>query len=92
MDAFSAMKGQYTRLGQMLGNSVVKWVVCPLKPIDNVTVLDQLDSSLGTEDELSRYYAKAAYSNWSTNIISNSHGREKPRRLRAPNGKSVLAD
>merc|ERR1719359_92923 len=29
---FSSWSSRYVRLGQMLGSTTVKWVVCPLKP------------------------------------------------------------
>eukprot|EP01062_Namystynia_karyoxenos_P048650 TRINITY_DN37104_c0_g1_i1.p1 TRINITY_DN37104_c0_g1~~TRINITY_DN37104_c0_g1_i1.p1 ORF type:complete len:1160 (+),score=391.44 TRINITY_DN37104_c0_g1_i1:80-3481(+) len=62
--AFSSIKGTYQRLGQLLGDSVVKWVVCPvtggLKPADH----KRLDASLGDEDDFYRRNAKAAYSHF----------------------------
>jgi len=58
---FQGLKGTYTRLGKLLGNTVVKWAVCPLKEITNQTELDQLDSVLGTEDSVARWYARIAY-------------------------------
>lgn len=69
--SFSALKGQYTRLGQLLGNTVVKWTVCPLKNISEAQELDKLDSALGTEDDLARYYAEIAYAKWTgkTNLL-----------------------
>jgi len=62
--SFSSMRGQYTRLGQLLGNTVVKWAVCPLKNISQTEDLQNLDSALGTEDDLARYYAEIAYAKW----------------------------
>jgi len=64
ISSFGSLKGKYVRLGELLGNTVVKWVVCPLKPITNATKLDLLDQALGTEDDLARYYAEIAYSKW----------------------------
>ncbi|CAE7197434.1 rskn-1 [Symbiodinium natans] len=62
--SFSALSGQYTRLGQLLGSSVVKWVVCPIKNTTGAEDLDRLDAALGTEDDTARYYAQIAYSKW----------------------------
>eukprot|EP00930_Biecheleria_cincta_P042177 TRINITY_DN29006_c0_g1_i1.p1 TRINITY_DN29006_c0_g1~~TRINITY_DN29006_c0_g1_i1.p1 ORF type:complete len:1093 (+),score=214.17 TRINITY_DN29006_c0_g1_i1:73-3351(+) len=62
--SFKSLRGNYVRLGQMLGNTVVKWVVCPLKPIESQAKRDELDAALGTEDDVSRYYAQIAYSEW----------------------------
>mmetsp|Transcript_45623 Transcript_45623/g.108597 ORF Transcript_45623/g.108597 Transcript_45623/m.108597 type:complete len:1111 (+) Transcript_45623:106-3438(+) len=62
--AFKSLKGTYVRLGQLLGNTVVKWVVCPVKPGFNDTQMDALDQVLGTEDDLARDYARIAYSKW----------------------------
>ena len=62
--SFSALSGQYTRLGQLLGSSVVKWVVCPIKNTTGTADLEQLDAALGTEDDTARYYAQIAYSKW----------------------------
>jgi len=64
VSSFGSLKGNYVRLGELLGNTVVKWVVCPLKPIANATKLDLLDQALGTEDDMARYYAEIAYSKW----------------------------
>eukprot|EP00971_Amphidinium_carterae_P165324 3277067-Amphidinium_carterae.1 len=58
------MRGTYVRLGQLLGNTVVKWVVCPVKKGFNQTEIQDLDEVLGTEDDLARDYAKVAYSKW----------------------------
>lgn len=62
--SFSALSGQYTRLGQLLGSSVVKWVVCPIKNTTGPADLEKLDAALGTEDDTARYYAQIAYSKW----------------------------
>merc|ERR1719506_2143903 len=61
---FSGMNSKYMRLGQMLGGTVVKWVVCPLKPITDAERMKNLDMALGTEDDLARMYAQAAYAKW----------------------------
>lgn len=61
---FDSTHSQYARLGQMLGNTVVKWVVCPLKPIADADKIAKLDQALGTEDDLARYYAQQAYAKW----------------------------
>lgn len=62
--SFSALRGQYTRLGQLLGSTVVKWAVCPLKNISTPEEVEKLDMALGTEDDLARYYAEIAYAKW----------------------------
>jgi len=62
--SFSNMKGSYVRLGELLGNTVVKWAVCPLKPITDPEKIANLDAALGTEDDLLQSYAKTAYSKW----------------------------
>lgn len=62
--SFSSLEGQYTRLGQLLGKTVVKWVVCPLKNITDENQLGELDAALGTEDDSARYYAEVAYAKW----------------------------
>lgn len=64
VSSFNSLKGRYVRLGQMLGNTVVKWVVCPLKPIKDQAQLAELDGALGTEDEVTRYYTQMAYAEW----------------------------
>lgn len=51
-------------LGHLLGDTVVKWVVCPLNSITNQTELDELDAQLGTEDDLARWYAAQAYAKY----------------------------
>jgi len=61
---FGGMSKKYVRLGQMLGNTVVKWIVCPLKPITDNGKMEKLDMALGTEDDLARHYAQAAYAKW----------------------------
>ncbi len=62
VSSFHDIEGSYSRLGQLLGNTVVEWVVCPLKPITNATKLEMFDASLGTEDDWARYYAEIAQS------------------------------
>lgn len=66
VDAFSSMKGTYVRLGELLGNTVVKWAVCPVDKtkVQTDEEADELDGVLGTEDDLARYYAEQAYSKW----------------------------
>uniref|UniRef100_A0A7S0A396 Uncharacterized protein n=1 Tax=Pyrodinium bahamense TaxID=73915 RepID=A0A7S0A396_9DINO len=64
VSAFKSARGKYVRLGQLLGSTVVKWVVCPLRPITDEKKLQLLDGALGTEDDLARYYAETAYSKW----------------------------
>eukprot|EP00929_Paragymnodinium_shiwhaense_P074965 TRINITY_DN38337_c0_g4_i1.p1 TRINITY_DN38337_c0_g4~~TRINITY_DN38337_c0_g4_i1.p1 ORF type:complete len:1106 (-),score=322.44 TRINITY_DN38337_c0_g4_i1:283-3600(-) len=64
LSAFAALKGKYARLGQLLGDTTVKWVVCPVKKtvLADKEKTAKLDSQLGTEDDLARVYAKdAAY-------------------------------
>jgi len=60
VDRFDFFRSKSQRLGTLLGDTVVKWVVCPLNAIRNQTDLDALDSALGTEDLVSRYYARIA--------------------------------
>lgn len=43
---------------------MVKWAVCPLKNISNPEDIQKLDSALGSEDDLARYYADIAYAKW----------------------------
>jgi len=62
---FFTMKRAYTRLGQLLGNTVVKWAVCPLRPLADYEEESRLDNVLGSEDDLARYYAEQAYAKWS---------------------------
>jgi len=58
--AFAGLGGTYRRLGEMLGDTVVKWAVCPLHPELSEEDQHVMDSYLGTEDETARWYAKKA--------------------------------
>ncbi len=62
VSSFHDIEGSYSRLGQLLGNTVMEWVVSPLEPITNATKLEMLDASLGTGDDWARYYAEIAHS------------------------------
>lgn len=85
---FDSTKSQYVRLGQLLGNTVVKWVVCPLKPIEDKKELAKLDMALGSEDDLARYYAQQAYAKWTgqQNLLPG----EECERYEAKNGAPEL--
>ena len=62
------------------GNTVVKWAVCPLKNISQAEEVEKLDSALGTEDDLARYYAEIAYAKWTgkTNLLPGEECVDEP--------------
>jgi len=61
---FSSLTEGYKQLGQLLGDTVVKWAVCPLKAESDAEKVAALDAALGTEDDFAQRYATTAYAKW----------------------------
>jgi hypothetical protein len=61
---FDSFRKKYDRLGKLLSGTPVKWVVCPLKQINSTDELQKLDAALGSEDFVTRWYSRIAYSKY----------------------------